>query len=73
MFPWYSVADYSYLSQDMDLYDESRTLVYSGPVSRRARSETGFSSGGWTELVAALLDNFCEALSPSWNSAQVTL
>ncbi|KIK10379.1 hypothetical protein K443DRAFT_670999 [Laccaria amethystina LaAM-08-1] len=43
---------------DMDLYDESRTFVYSGPVSRRARSETGFSSGGWTELVAALLDNF---------------
>ena len=65
MFPWYSVADYSYLCQDMDLYDESRTLVYSGPVSRRARSKTRFSSGGWTELVAVLLDNFCEALSRS--------
>ncbi|KAF5367381.1 hypothetical protein D9758_003697 [Tetrapyrgos nigripes] len=46
---------------DMDLYDKSRTLVYSGPVSRRNRSEnsvTGWST--WTELSAALMDNYCK-------------
>lgn len=40
---------------DMDLYDDSRTLVYSGPVARRSRSST---SGSWTDLVVALLDNY---------------
>ncbi|KAF8968138.1 hypothetical protein BDZ97DRAFT_1916355 [Flammula alnicola] len=44
---------------DMDLYDDSRSLAHSGPVMRRARSETGFSEK-WSELVAALLDNYCE-------------
>lgn len=43
----------------MDLYDESRTLVYTGPVLRRVRTETGFSEK-WSELVAALLDNYCK-------------
>ncbi|KAF8806960.1 hypothetical protein BYT27DRAFT_7101268 [Phlegmacium glaucopus] len=42
---------------DMDLYSESRSLVYSGPVVRRGRSETGISSV-WSDLVAALLDNY---------------
>ncbi|KIM39836.1 hypothetical protein M413DRAFT_446755 [Hebeloma cylindrosporum] len=42
---------------DMDLYDDSRTLVYSGPTLRKARTETGFSER-WTDLVAALLDNY---------------
>ncbi|KAF8910664.1 hypothetical protein CPB84DRAFT_1842646 [Gymnopilus junonius] len=42
---------------DMDLYDESRTLVYTGPVLRRVRTETGFSEK-WSELVVALLDNY---------------
>ncbi|CAA7267017.1 unnamed protein product [Cyclocybe aegerita] len=42
---------------DMDLYDDSRTLVYTGPVIRRAKSDTGFSEK-WTDLVAALLDNY---------------
>ncbi|THV07437.1 hypothetical protein K435DRAFT_710318 [Dendrothele bispora CBS 962.96] len=44
---------------DMDLYDKSRTLVYSGTVYRRNRPEnsvTGWSS--WTELSAALMDNY---------------
>lgn len=41
---------------DLDLYDQSRTLVYSGPVFRRARQESGFS--GWSELTAGLLDNY---------------
>ncbi|KAK0223358.1 hypothetical protein IW262DRAFT_820050 [Armillaria fumosa] len=40
---------------DMDLYDDSRTLVYSGPVARRTRSST---SGSWTDLTVALLDNY---------------
>ncbi|KAJ3714271.1 hypothetical protein C8R42DRAFT_255481 [Lentinula raphanica] len=47
---------------DMDLYDNSRTLVYSGPVSRKNRSEGSvagtWSSSGWTDLFAALLDNY---------------
>ncbi|TFK40376.1 hypothetical protein BDQ12DRAFT_680852 [Crucibulum laeve] len=41
---------------DMDLYDESRTLVYSGPVIRKIRTETGLSST-WSNLFGALLDN----------------
>jgi hypothetical protein len=45
-------------AKDMDLYDDSRTLVYSGPTLRRARTDTGFSEK-WTNLVAALLDNYC--------------
>jgi hypothetical protein len=48
--------------QDMDLYDKGRTLVYSGPLARRNRSDnsmTGSFSSGWTDLSAALLDNFC--------------
>lgn len=43
----------------MDLYDESRSLVYSGPVSRRIKSDS-FSSSSWGELYAALLDNYCK-------------
>ncbi|PPR07542.1 hypothetical protein CVT26_002447, partial [Gymnopilus dilepis] len=42
---------------DMDLYDKSRTLVYTGPVFRKVKTETGFSEK-WSELVAALLDNY---------------
>ncbi|KAF8149926.1 hypothetical protein B0H34DRAFT_731762 [Crassisporium funariophilum] len=42
---------------DMDLYDESRSLAYTGPVLRKAKSDTGFSEK-WLDLVAALLDNF---------------
>ncbi|KAJ7593119.1 hypothetical protein C8J56DRAFT_930435 [Mycena floridula] len=40
---------------DLDLYDESRTLVYMGPVIRYAKTETGWT--GWSDLSAALLDN----------------
>jgi len=42
----------------MDLYDDSRTLLYLGPTLQRARMDTGFSEK-WTNLVAALLDNYC--------------
>ena len=43
----------------MDLRDDSRTVVYSGPVVRRTRGETGFLN--WTDLTATLLDNYCES------------
>lgn len=43
----------------MDLFNETRSLVYLGPVLRRARSDTGFTTA-WSELVAALLDNYCK-------------
>jgi hypothetical protein len=42
----------------MDLFNETRSLVYLGPVLRRGRSDTGFTIA-WSELVAALLDNYC--------------
>ncbi|KAI3604794.1 signal transducer [Moniliophthora roreri] len=38
---------------DMDLYDSSRTLIYSGSVFRR-----GKSGHGWLEPMCALLDNY---------------
>ena len=43
----------------MDLFNETRSLAYSGPVLRRGRSDTGFTIA-WSELVAALLDNYCK-------------
>lgn len=42
---------------DMDLYDESRTLVYSGPISRRSRTESGWSES-WSDETASLVDNY---------------
>ncbi|CAK5268518.1 unnamed protein product [Mycena citricolor] len=41
---------------DMDLYADTRSLVRLGPVARWNRTETGLS--GWTDLTAALLDNY---------------
>ncbi|KAF9039514.1 hypothetical protein BDZ89DRAFT_1129395 [Hymenopellis radicata] len=38
----------------MDLYDDSRTLIYAGPVARRIRSSTSGST--WNDLTLALLD-----------------
>ena len=43
----------------MDLFNETRSLVHFGPVLRRGRSDTGLTSA-WSELVAALLDNYCK-------------
>ncbi|KAF8507665.1 hypothetical protein JB92DRAFT_2832700 [Gautieria morchelliformis] len=40
---------------DMDLYNENRTLIYSGPLARKQRSEHW---GGWTDLEVGLLDNY---------------
>jgi len=48
----------------MDLFSESRSLVYSGPVLRRGRGGTGLSTV-WLDLVAALLDNYCKPPLPS--------
>jgi hypothetical protein len=40
----------------MDIYEESRTLVYSDSLTRRQRSETDWH--GWNDYFVALLDNF---------------
>ena len=45
------------LPQDLDLYDESRTLIYSSPLARRYRGEVGYN---WADLHVALLDNYRE-------------
>ncbi|KAG6901795.1 hypothetical protein C0995_007821 [Termitomyces sp. Mi166 len=42
---------------DMDLYDDSRTLVYSGPLTRLGRSESGWSAQ-MMELTGSLLDHY---------------
>lgn len=39
----------------MDLYNESRTLVYSGTLARRIKSDMGHT---WSDLHVALLDNY---------------
>lgn len=38
----------------MDLYDDSRTLIHSGPVARRV----GDSWHNWNDLLFALFDNY---------------
>ena len=48
----------------MDLFNETRSLVHFGPVLRRGRSDTGFTTA-WSELVAALLDNYCKLCQDS--------
>ncbi|KAI0040258.1 hypothetical protein FA95DRAFT_1611936 [Auriscalpium vulgare] len=40
---------------DMDLYDDSRTLMHSGTLSRKQRSDSWHA---WTDLMGALLDNY---------------
>jgi hypothetical protein len=42
--------------QDLDWYNENRSLVYSGPVARRSKSEMDWNP--WTDLFVALLDNY---------------
>lgn len=54
---------------DLDLYDEARTLIYSGPLSRRYRSEMGYS---WANLHVALLDNYLLLLRPDPRSSGST-
>jgi len=46
----------------MDLYNESRTLVYSGTLARRIRSDVGHA---WVDLHVALLDNYRQFNPPT--------
>ncbi|EGN99254.1 hypothetical protein SERLA73DRAFT_168758 [Serpula lacrymans var. lacrymans S7.3] len=41
---------------DIDRYDESRSLVYSGPLARRSKSEMDWH--GWNDLLVVLFDNY---------------
>ncbi|EMD33527.1 hypothetical protein CERSUDRAFT_87363 [Gelatoporia subvermispora B] len=54
---------------DMDLYDESRTLIYQGPLARRFKSEVAYS---WADLHVALLDNYLLLLKPETRSSGIT-
>ncbi|PCH42416.1 hypothetical protein WOLCODRAFT_25360 [Wolfiporia cocos MD-104 SS10] len=47
---------------DLDLYDESRSLVYAGPLARRYRPDPMVYS--WADLHVALLDNYLLLLKP---------
>jgi hypothetical protein len=49
----------------MDLFNETRSLVYLGPVLRRGRGDMAGFTVAWSELVAALLDNYCKPLQAS--------
>ncbi|KAH7930131.1 hypothetical protein BV22DRAFT_1028615 [Leucogyrophana mollusca] len=42
---------------DIDWYDESRSLMYSGTLARRAKSDMDWSHS-WNDLFVALLDNY---------------
>lgn len=46
----------------MDLFDDSRALVYSSELARRQRSDLEWH--GWTDLDVTLLDNFRESPTP---------
>lgn len=52
---------------DLDLYDESRTLVHSGPLARRYTSRTEVTYT-WVDLHVALLDNYLLLLKPETRS-----
>lgn len=43
--------------KDLDLFDESRSLLHLGPLARRYRADVGYH---WADLNVALLDNYCE-------------
>lgn len=43
--------------QDMDLYNEHRTMIHSGPIARKDKNEAGLPS--WTDYTAVLLDHYC--------------
>jgi len=43
---------------DLDLHDDSRTLIHSGPLARQ-KSDTLHS---WSDVFGALLDNYCAQL-----------
>ncbi|KIJ55471.1 hypothetical protein M422DRAFT_151724 [Sphaerobolus stellatus SS14] len=47
---------------DMDLLDESRTLIHAGRLLRQP--ETGFEWNGWSELYVLLFDNYLVMTKP---------
>ncbi|KAL6307423.1 hypothetical protein BKA93DRAFT_815806 [Sparassis latifolia] len=50
---------------DLDLYGDNRTLVHSGPLARKYRSEVSYN---WADLHVALLDNYLLQLKPETRS-----
>lgn len=57
------------IAQDLDLYDESRTLLFGGQLARRYKAEVGYN---WADLYVALLDNYCECYLVMVSILQVT-
>ncbi|TFY60446.1 hypothetical protein EVJ58_g5139 [Rhodofomes roseus] len=60
---------------DLDLYDEKRTLVYSGPLGRRwneKMSQLEVPTYRWIDLHVALLDNYLLLLKPENRPGGVT-
>ncbi|OJT11476.1 Rho1 guanine nucleotide exchange factor 1 [Trametes pubescens] len=53
---------------DLDLYDESRSLRFQGPLSRRYKSNMDLH---WADLHVALLDNYMLLLKPEARSSTV--
>ncbi|KAK7686309.1 hypothetical protein QCA50_010533 [Cerrena zonata] len=47
---------------DMDLLNESRSLIHAGKLLRQP--DTGFEFGGWTELFVLLFDNYLVMTKP---------
>jgi len=60
MLLFYATPVITHNLQDLDLYDKSRTLHLSDTVTRKMRSDAGFSS--WVDFSASLLDNACESI-----------
>ncbi|KAI0359880.1 hypothetical protein OH77DRAFT_1419213 [Trametes cingulata] len=54
---------------DLDLYDESRSLRYQGPLSRRYKTNMDLH---WADLHVALLDNYLLLLKPEARSSIIT-
>lgn len=52
----------SYGKQDMDLYNETRSLVHIGQLARKQRADNW---SRWLDLEVALLDNYRKYESPS--------
>ncbi|KZT73684.1 hypothetical protein DAEQUDRAFT_808316 [Daedalea quercina L-15889] len=60
---------------DLDLYDEKRTLTYSGPLGRRwneKMSQLEVPTYRWIDLHVALLDNYLLLLKPENRPGGVT-
>lgn len=49
------------LFQELDLYSDTRSLIYAGSLARRSKSEMDWNP--WYDLYVALLDNFCRYIS----------